>query len=84
MIRAELRTSEGIKYPVAGKTIKLARVVGAIVGTDYAGTIAGVGPGVDDEKYKLGDRVAGVLHGCKYPLLYIVLSVHIIYDTTCA
>ncbi|KAJ3772279.1 chaperonin 10-like protein [Lentinula raphanica] len=49
--------------PTDWKTIKLARIVGAIVGTDYAGTIAGVGPGVDEAKYKIGDRVAGVLHG---------------------
>ncbi|KIK54394.1 hypothetical protein GYMLUDRAFT_249542 [Collybiopsis luxurians FD-317 M1] len=49
--------------PTDWKTIKLARVVGAIVGTDYAGTIVGLGPGVDEDKFKIGARVAGLIHG---------------------
>ncbi|THU91178.1 GroES-like protein [Dendrothele bispora CBS 962.96] len=49
--------------PTDWKTIKLARIVGAVVGTDFAGTIDQLGPGVNPQEYKVGERVAGVLHG---------------------
>jgi NADPH:quinone reductase-like Zn-dependent oxidoreductase len=37
--------------------------VGSVVGTDFAGTVAELGPGVDGSKVKVGDRVASFIGG---------------------
>lgn len=39
-----------------------------VIGTDFAGTIAALGEGVDDRK--VGDRVAGFVQGGKQPPLW--------------
>jgi NADPH:quinone reductase-like Zn-dependent oxidoreductase len=36
-----------------------------IVGCDFSGTVTALGKGVNRSKFSKGDRIAGVVHGCK-------------------
>lgn len=38
---------------------------GCLVGCDYAGVVEEIGPGVI-KSLKVGDKIAGVAHGCKF------------------
>jgi len=37
-----------------------------VIGCDFSGTVAGLGKGVDRADFFMGDRVAGIIHGCHY------------------
>ena len=39
---------------------------GSIIGCDYAGTVASIGPQAKGN-WRIGDRIAGVVHGGIYP-----------------
>jgi len=49
--------------PTDWKTVKGAKKTGAIVGCDFAGTVAEIGPDVPEGVRKVGERVAGFVHG---------------------
>ena len=37
-----------------------------IVGCDFSGTVKGFGSTVEASSFAIGDRVAGIIHGCHY------------------
>jgi NADPH:quinone reductase-like Zn-dependent oxidoreductase len=50
-----------------GKCVTYAPTSGNIVGCDFAGKVVALGSGVSADKFnfKIGDRVAGLVHGCE-------------------
>ena len=36
-----------------------------VVGCDFSGTVEKLGDAVDQSKFRHGDRIAGIIHGCK-------------------
>ena len=64
----KIRTVAVALNPSDWKHIDFRADKGAVVGIDYAGYVEEVGPLVK-RKFKVGDRVAGFTHGCKFLVL---------------
>lgn len=47
----------------AGKTLLVNKVPGNIVGCDFSGVVVELGAEVDSRVRKIGERVAGFIHG---------------------
>ncbi|KAL5513440.1 hypothetical protein ACEPAH_3839 [Sanghuangporus vaninii] len=53
--------------PTDWKSITWSPTTGNVVGMDFAGTIEELGSEVPAGKFKVGDRVAGMVHGAAFP-----------------
>lgn len=61
----KIRTVAVALNPTDWKHIDFRADKGAIVGVDYAGYVEEIGPLVK-RAFKVGDRVAGFTHGCRF------------------
>lgn len=52
--------------PTDWKHIDFISTKGATAGCDYSGVVEELGAAVDKNSIKVGDRVAGYTHGCKW------------------
>ena len=52
---------------VIGKCMQRCPTEGAVLGCDFAGIVVAIGSEVSPSRVKVGDAVAGLVHGCKSP-----------------